>query len=287
MRQALLAIAFLALSASVPAHGQQGGPPANPATDGGSSSKESLFPLWKSLLEGREFPPPYGVNVVLLDMSGQWDVSNFSVTVDGNQLASLTGTANVHPFTYGARADVWVLPFLNVFVVGGGVKMDIQAIGEDLPLGTSGIPPEVIRGDLLLDLNFTGSYGGVGTVLAGAWRDLFATVDGSAVWTHLQSQQSGVEGNELVTYTASFRVGYNARSVQPYVGARYIRKIDHFEGTVNGPGGKPVTFAVDLRAPEWNYTVGVRSLIARHFEAVVEAGFGDRVHGIVNLGYRF
>jgi hypothetical protein len=182
---------------------------------------------------------------------------------------------------------VWVLPFLNLFATAGGVKLNVQAIGEDLPLGLSGLPPEPVRGDLFVNLDFTGSYGGVGGVVNGAWRNFFAAADGSVVWTHLVSQTSGASGNELETYTASVRVGYNARAVQPYVGGRYVRKIDHFEGTVTGPGGKPVTFAVDLKAPVWNYEAGVHTIIKRHFELVIEAGFGKRSHGLVNFGYRF
>jgi len=112
-------------------------------------------------------------------------------------------------------------------------------------------------------------------------------MDYSTVWTHLESSQSGVTGSELRTDTASFRLGYNAGAVQPYIGGRWVKKIDHFEGTVVGPGGLPLTFAVELQAPAWNYDVGIHSLIARHYELVVEAGFGQRTHGLVNLGYRF
>jgi len=42
-----------------------------------------------------------------------------------------------------------------------------------------------------------------------------------------------------------------------------------------------------MRAPEWNYDAGVHALIARRFEIVVEAGFGQRTLGLVNVGYRF
>src|SRR5512135_2252843 len=168
-------VAALILLASATCLAQQAGPVA-PLDAPGTPTGDSLFPLWKSLAEGRSLPPPYGINVVLMDLSGHWDVQSFSAAVAGNEVASLSGTANVHPFTYGARADVWVLPFLNVFVTAGGVKLNVQAIGEDLPLGTSGFPPQVVRGDLLIDLDFTGYYGGVGGVLAGGWKKLFASV---------------------------------------------------------------------------------------------------------------
>jgi hypothetical protein len=286
LRYIALAVFMVVLNVIVPASAQQGGPVGAVGGDSPAGS-DSIFPLWKSLLDGKNFLPPYGINLVLLDLSGQWDVKDFSAAVSGHELASVSGRANVHPFTYGARADLWVLPFLNVFVTAGGVKLNVQATGLDLPLGVSGRPPEVIRGDVNLDLDFTGSYGGGGFVLMYAWNDYFTSADYSTVWTHLQSSQSDVSGNELRTDTASFRLGYNAGIVQPYIGARWVKKINHFEGTVESPGGVPLTFAVDLQAPAWNYTVGIHSLIARRIELVVEAGFGDRTHGLANLGYRF
>jgi hypothetical protein len=286
VRYLALAMVVIALAVSSPANAQQAGPIAPVGGDSAPSS-DSIFPLWKSLLEGRNFLPPYGINLVLFDLSGQWDVKNFSVAVNGNEVASANGKANVHPFTYGGRADLWVFPFLNVFATAGGLKLNIGVTGYDIPLGISGIPPEVVRGDINFDLDFTGYYGGGGFVLTYAWSDYFTSADYSSVWTHLESSTSGVEGNELRTDTASFRIGYNARTVQPYIGARWVKKIDHFEGTVIGPGGAPVTFAVDLKAPAWNYDVGIHAIIARRFELVVEAGYGQRTHGLANLGYRF
>lgn len=280
----LFLIAVLAISPT--GRAQQAGP-VNDVGDADTASSDSIFPLWKSLLNGKKSLPPYGVNLVLFDLSGQWDVKKFSAAVNGNELASLSGNAQVHPFTYGVRTDVWVLPFLNVFATAGAVKLNVQATGFDLPLGVSGIPPQVIHGDVALNLDFTGYYGGGGIVLMYAWKSLFASADYSAVWTHLESSTTGVTGNELRTDTASFRIGYIAGQIQPYVGARWVKKIDHFEGTVEGPNGRPVTFAVDLQAPEWNYQVGVHGLIARRYEIVVEAGFGERTHGLVNIGYRF
>jgi len=286
VRHITLAIVLIVLNVLFPVHAQQSGPLA-PVGGDSTPSSDSVFPLWKSLLDGRKFLPPYGINLVMFDLSGQWDVKNFSASVNGNQLVSVSGKANVHPFTYGARADLWLLPFMNVFATAGGVKLNVQATGLDVPLGVSGIPPEVVRGDVNLDLDFTGYYGGGGIVLSYAWRTYFASVDYSTVWTHLESSQSGVTGNELRTDTASIRSGYNVGAIQPYIGARWVKKIDHFEGTVSGPNGLPLTFAVDLRAPAWNYDVGIHSLIARHFELLVEAGFGQRTHGLVNFGYRF
>ena len=286
LRHIALAILAIILSIRAPVHAQQPGPVA-PVGSGSAVSDDALFPLWKSLLKDRDFLPPYGINLVLFDLSGQWDVKSFSASINGNEVASLSGNAHVHPFTYGGRADVWVLPFLNVFATVGGVKLNVQATGYDVPLGVGGFPPEVIRGDVNLDLDFTGYYGGGGFVLSYAWKSYFTSVDYSTVWTHLESSQSGVTGSELRTDTASFRIGYNAGPVQPYIGARWVKKIDHFEGTVSGPGGAPLTFAVDLQAPVWNYQIGIHALLARKVELLVEAGFGQRTHGLVNLGYRF
>ena len=285
MHRLAFAAALVSLGVTVPALAQQSGPVAAAGVE--AVNPDSMFPLWKSLLGDRKFLPPYGMNIVLFDLSGNWDVENFSAAVGDNEVVALDGNADVHPFTYGLRADLWLFPFMNVFVTAGGLKLEVGVTGYDLPLGIGGVPPEVIRGDIAFDLDFTGYYGGGGVVFMYAWRNLFVSGDWSSVWTHLQSQQSGVTGNELRTDTASFRLGYNAGAVQPYVGARWVKKIDHFEGTVSGPGDVPVTFAVDLKAPAWNYVVGIHSIVARRYELVVEAGFGERTHGLVNLGYRF
>jgi len=241
--------------------------------------------MWKSLLKDKPFLPPYGITIVFFDLSGEWDVKSFSAAVNNRELASLSGSASVHPFTYGGRADVWLLPFLNVFATAGGLKLDVTAVGEDVILGFSGLQP--IRGDLFLDLGFTGSYGGGGFVLSGARGPFFASVDASTVWTHLESKQAGGTGSRLATTTGPFRVGLTTKGIQPYVGGRYVKKIDHFEGTVTSSAGTPVTFAVDLQAPKWNYQIGAHALIARHWEFVVEAGYGKRTHGLANVGYRF
>ena len=135
MRILRLALIVGLLGACIQAHSQQPGPFAAVEVEGQTDS-DSVFPLWKSLLEGRKFMPPYGVNLVLMDLSGQWNVKEFSAAVGNNQIASVSGKAHVHPFTYGARADVWLLPFLNVFATGGGLKLNVQATGLDLPLGT-------------------------------------------------------------------------------------------------------------------------------------------------------
>ena len=288
MRYISLVILLAVLGASAPSYAQQPGPIDDVATDQSSGSdSNSIFPLWKSLLGDKKSMPPYGINLVAFDLSGQWDVKNFSAAVNGRPVVAISGDAQVHPFTYGFRTDVWVFPFLNVFATAGGLNLNVQATGYDLPLGVGGVPPALIRGDVNLNLDFTGYYGGGGMVLMYAWKSLFTSADYSAVWTHLESSTSGVTGNELRTDTASFRVGYLAGVMQPYIGARWVKKIDHFEGTVGGPDGGPLTFAVDLQAPEWNYQVGVHGLIAGHWELVVEAGFGDRTHGLVNVGYRF
>jgi hypothetical protein len=46
--------------------------------------------------------------------------------------------------------------WLGVFATVGGVKLNVEATGLDLPLGVTGRPPEVIRGDVNIDLDFTG-----------------------------------------------------------------------------------------------------------------------------------
>ena len=109
----------------------------------------------------------------------------------------MSGSANVNPTTFGPRADLWLFPFMNVFVTGGGLKLNVQTTGLDIPLAITKVPPQVIRGDVSFNLDFTGYYGGGGIVLMYAFQNFFVSGDYSAVWTHLGSSTSGVEGNGL------------------------------------------------------------------------------------------
>ena len=245
MRHISLFIVIVVLGAAAPSYAQQAGP-VNDVGDAETSSSDSIFPLWKSLLNGKKTLPPYGVNLVLFDLSGQWDVKNFSAAVNGNELASVSGKAQVHPFTYGVRTDVWVFPFLNVFATAGGVKLKVEATGLDLPLGVGECRRRSFVGTSTLISTLPATTAVRRVVLMYAWNNVFTSADYSAVWTHLQSSTTGVTGNELRTDTASFRIGYIAGPIQPYIGARWVKKIDHFEGTVDGPNGRPVTFAVRI-----------------------------------------
>ena len=83
VRYTALTSIVIVLVFSVPANAQQGGPVASVGDEtSASSSSDSIFPLYKSLLQGRNFLPPYGINLVLFDLSGQWDVKSFSASVE-------------------------------------------------------------------------------------------------------------------------------------------------------------------------------------------------------------
>jgi hypothetical protein len=69
LRHIALAILGIVLVACVPANAQQSGPVIGVGEEDTASSN-SIFPLWKSLLEGRKSLPPYGINLVLFDLSG-------------------------------------------------------------------------------------------------------------------------------------------------------------------------------------------------------------------------
>ena len=243
MRYTSLIIVLIVLGISVPAHAQQGGPVVVVA-DKDAAGSDSFFPLWKSLLPDGKFLPPYGINLVLFDLSGQWDVENFSASVGDNEVASVAGSAHVHPFTYGVRADVWVFPFLNVFVTAGGLKLDVGVTGLDLPLGITGFPPEVIRGDINFDLDFTGSYGGGGLVLMYRWRDIFGSADYSSVWTHLHVGGVRSRGKRATNGHRVFPGGLHCRARA----ALYRRPLGKEDRSLRGNRGRARQPAADVRS---------------------------------------
>ena len=190
--------------------------------------------------------------------------------------------ANVQ--NYAVRADAWLLPFLDVFVLGGYTKGDAEL---DLPL-------ELKAQAAMMGLAFPGSvdfegptYGG-GLLVAGGYKELFTAVEVNYTDTDLNLLNTDVR-----TWVVDPRVGWR-HACSPgvvgsiWVGAMYQECQETFHGQV-GLGGSPVRFSVDQSSKEpWNVTLGTRWELNNNWSIMAEAGgLADRKQLTVSLGSRF
>lgn len=282
-------LCFMLLAGSVQAEeaAPQGVLPFSDQPDTHERPQAPLFPLLgeKARERGRELPPPFGVMVLTNWMDSDWKFTRALVDVSGGGTgveldAAQNATMDLQVKTNGVKADLWVLPFLDVMAGFGTVDVDAQLGLRDIPLDIN------TRGDAIVPMNFSGNYYSFGGVVAGAYQRLYAACDFSWLKTHLDGDAS-LSSDGFWTFTAAPKIGYNAGLSQVYVGARFISKNENFRGTVALPSGNDLSFDVNVETKSWAGNFGIRTVMRQHWELLMESSIGQRYQITAGVGYRW
>ena len=174
------------------------------------------------------------------------------------------------------QASAWVLPFLDVFALLGDVDGETKvAIGA--PIGT-------------LDIDYHGLVYGGGATLAGAWQALFGSMTYTYTQTYLDEEDSSVTAWQWAP-----RVGFQfqppcgcVERLSLGTGATYQWAEEKHKGDVAVPVLGRVAYDVKLKDDKpWNYPATLAVDINKHWQATLEAGFGDRTDWAGTVTYRF
>lgn len=274
----------------------QGVLPFSSEPDTYERSSRRLFPLMsekmREKIKGRErdLPPPFGVMYVTNWMDSDWQFQSAAVSLKGspyiNLEAAQNATMDLQIRTNGAKADLWVFPFLDVMVGVGRVDVDAQLGLRDIPVDYDPGSGTTTYADAIIPMEFEGDYYSIGGVLAGAYKRLYGAADFSWVKTELTGNAE-LSADGFWTFTFAPKVGYNAGLSQVYVGARYISKNEHFMGTVELSGGEEMGFDVNIKTASWAPNFGVRSVIRKQWEVFMESSLGVRHQITGGIGYRW
>ncbi len=278
----------------------QGTMPFSGEPDSYERSEKRIFPLMRERLgeRQRELPPPFGVMFVTNWMDSDWHFKSAAVGLDGTNPISLDAAANatmdLQIQTNGVKADLWLLPFLDVMAGVGKVEADVSLGLRDVPLyfdpgnlsGPSQHNAGFVYGDKIVPMTFTGDYYSFGGVLAGVYKRFYAATDFSWVKTQLQGNAS-LSADGFWTFTAAPKFGYNAGLSQVYIGARYISKNEHYKGTVPLATGNNLSFDVKVKTDSWVGNFGIRTVIRKHWELLMESALGKRYQITGGVGYRW
>jgi hypothetical protein len=283
---------LIALAGATGAAAQDASPTAAPAQE--PAKKPSLFPLMQDLIKDRpEVPPPYGAALIANWLDSDWRFLSATVGIDDVNVpveAATNCSANIRVTTTGPKLDLWVLPFLNVFGSAGIVSADNQLILRGVPVGFRppgvGQPAEVVRGDVVVDFDLDGEFYTAGIVLAGGYKKFFASTDFTASNTEF-GHGDQVEADQSHTYSAAVRAGYVVGYSQVWAGGRYINNSSHYRGSSQIPTGHLFSFDVELETATWNMSAGMRTVLQKHWEVLLETGFGDRHMITGSVGYRW
>lgn len=272
--------------------GAQDVAPAIPLASDTPSADESpkrLFPLLQNLVADRpNLPPPYGVALMSSWIDSDWHFQTATVGIDDiNVPVEIAKDCDIHirSLTVGVKGDIWILPFFNVFGVVGKVQADNQLVLRNVPVdwdpgnGTT-------RSDVVVDFDLDGEYYTAGCVFAGGYRNFFGSVDLSITATDF-GHTSSVTSDQDAAFSTAPRIGYATGLTQIWVGARYINASSSYTGATTLANGHRFTFDVDLDTAEWNLDLGMRTVLQKHWEVMLNSGIGDRHMIMASVGYRW
>ncbi len=286
-----------------------------------------ILPFWGQRLGAKGFLLPYPIGIMVNGYAGSQDVtiSDLAIGINDNPMVSLDDVVGFNKVSadiqnINMRADVWVLPFLDVYGIFGKVSAQTK-------VGIGSIAGQPV--DFQTEADFSGYEYGVGAMLTGGVRSIFFSLDASKIWTNLDGMETT---NSLVNL--GLRTGYvfhlqsnPERSFSVWTGATRIFLSSETEGSINLADVVPdfgskyqtsswyqaltppkqtlvddlVTRAEDKHsgdvihytlkkrpAKNWAMILGAQYQLNRHWQFRTEVNFlGDRTTGLISAGYRF
>jgi hypothetical protein len=268
------------------------------------------FLAQKVIDKGYDLPLPYGISLIYAHVDQAQLLQELQVGINGNpeepfEFVDFENAKSISD-TVSIKADVWLFPFMNVFVnigrVDGEAPMDVVLDGngmlDQLGVDCGSLPPSPlcpVLGDRTFVLPITAPFSGtsytLGTVFAGGWNNWFVAVP--ITKTDYQPSHNSTDGDIV---TASPRGGYvfdlgRKGKLSLFAGANYIDSNVTAEGTVSTPDGQLVIdYTIDQENKDkWNAVMGFNWDINRRFSWMVEySGLsGSRDSFITSLGWKY
>jgi hypothetical protein len=260
---------------------------------------------------GYDLPLPYGIGVTYANVEQEQILTNLQVGINGGEVMPIDFASFANSFsnsdTFSIKADAWLLPFMNVYVmlgrVDGDAPMDIFIDGngwlDELGIDCAAPGPpnplcplledEII--ELSINAQFEGNTYGIGTTLAGGWNNWFVTIPFN--WTY-----ADIEGNDTqgVNFTVTPRFGYmfnlgRRGNLAVFAGGNYLDSDLTVDGVETTPGGTiEFDYIIDQENKDkWNALLGFNWDINKRLSWALEYdGFtGSREAFITSFSWKY
>ena len=241
---------------------------------------------------GYRLPRPVGINALLHFQEEEMQFTGLSIGMNGGDMTSLSdiflleeSTLRQSTATYKAKADVWILPFLNLMGLVGRADNSVDGdllLTDEIKtlLGIMGVDaPDEIN----INTDVSANLYGVGATLAGGISNFNFTLSGQYILAHTPAVN--VTTNVM---TATAMVGYMLPFGMNVMGGAQGQFYDPgLGGSVDLGDGNSLDFLVDFEPRRWNFIGGVYKGFAKHWELSVQVGVGPRSSLTTMLGYRF
>ncbi len=270
---------------------------------------------------GIRFPLPLGIGLNYAYADQPIEITRIAVGVNGGQMHDLSkiikfGDLRSKVQAMNLRVDLWVLPFLNVYVMGNYIYQSETTVPIVEPFSmTAGATQQ-------------GEGGGLGTTLSGGAWGFFGTLDLNWTWNKMEKLDKPVgtflltprvgknfgkwAGMEWILWVGAMRQKIESKTqgainlkdaVNGSGDGSFQNKLEDWYnglppgqqaivgGIVNkiGGGGNPViNYDLDkaIKYP-WNMVVGGELGVTKAFRVRAEVGFIQRTQLVLGLNYRF
>ncbi|MEP4076275.1 hypothetical protein [Haloferula sp.] len=252
-----------------------------------------FLPLMKdeAVSRGYELPRPFGVGAIYNYLERDVVITDTRLSLGGGPATSVSdfltlGSKTKVDIALG-RFDVWVLPFMNLYLIAGNVYNDSTTDAlVTLPNPIPGGAPLEYRTQFNTEID--GFVGGLGINVAAGYKNWFISGDVNYSQTDMGFDDS------FKALVAGIRTGWHGeicnRPCRFWVGAMYWDTANTAESTVRLPNGQTLAFQAD-QGPrnEYNLGVGTSVVFSHGFEGFAEYGFNfDDVKFVATgLTYRF
>ncbi|MEG1971206.1 MAG: hypothetical protein RR101_13935 [Burkholderiaceae bacterium] len=261
-------------------------PPRGPAT-----AWSSFLPILGAEAErrGYELPLPFGISVNGFALNEPYRVEELRLSLNDGAPRSVSSqllrvsAVEVAARSTTLRADVWLFPFLNVYGIGG-YSRGKAVLGLTLLPGAQGLTKEI----RIPTLRYEGPTYGGGVVLAGGYKNFFATLDANRTTTRVDLLDSHVN-----TVVVGSRLGWRQKFGDVHgswwLGAMYQKSSQTMTGSVSAAADAPsIRFEVDQTTDKpWNLLIGTQWELGPHWWCLLEGGLGDRKQVLGSVNYRF
>lgn len=251
------------------------------------AAADNPFPLGKKAVPADfqgMMQKPVGISFNSFHVTETLDVSDFSVVLGGQALLpvffSFTDAKHT-THVNSVRADLWVLPFLNVYGIVG--KTTGQAKDLTLNVAPGVLPPGVT---IPATFDYSGNVYGVGMTLAGGYKHVFGSYDVNYTRSHVDLLKGRIPS---ITHGIRLGVLTTLGKVRAafYTGGFHESIRGQLTGTGLIPGLNP-DFSLKVTPHQgWDALAGTNLEITKHITVTAEGGFSGRKQFLISPGIRF
>ena len=264
-----------------------------------SVNLDRTFPLLgkEARKAGFDLPKPFGVSLINMFQDTTMHMTSFEINdipIDFNKV--IDGDSLYRSLTYAPliRADMWLLPFLNVGVILGGTDTTtnvtlVSDSGLSIPPIIPGNPDHVIiepGATLNLDPFTTNSLlYGVGVTVAGGIGNYFTTIDFQYITAYTSEADVSID---MLIMTPLIGYTFTDYGTRIFIGAQYQDLQESLTFDITTADGTTLSGEVGLQSEEWAGVIGTDYTFTRNWSGNLLYSQGeDRKNVILAIGYRF